>query len=1036
MAEPVKNSDPFTRTQGIAALLKNQGVFAPTALTQADILKQRQLVSGLPGLEPADYSKQLEETQNQGKLQLALALAQRGFAAAGATPQRGESSISTLSRELLSPLAGDAGAVASQMMQQRSALKAAEKADKARLSQAALTMTQQRLGKEDAARDKRFSLAKSLTDRNYTPTKGLQRTVDGKTSDFLGFVYTDKVTNLPAYAAVKNDGKLEEVPSEQLSEYRKPAAVTATKATGATLINRVTSFPVRNPDGSIKGWRSVNLQQVRQIMPIQGRPTVEFGNELYPLGSERPMKIRVPNGKGGFTLRNPREGVDFVSTDKDSYDAPKETKYYIKPGLNATDFAAARNLLGSKDLERGEGIVRWNFRHKVDPELSKNWFDVKGGAANLTPAQANKYLQTEPPKIEDPFPEGGKAFGTTIKELTVTEEDPTTKKRTQKTIQAVLMQTAPGKFRWKETGEGGQFVDEKYQGAFWGSITDDKVYQNFRPVLDQAFKSAVGLRTNLEPDVLKKLGQGVLTQADLKRLAPLKEEERTDALNGIINARIRTLTGETPEVVTTVPSEVLQLDSRVKAMATVPEGSTSLTRSVVDPRILQPWTRGGENIQLGTGSHGGFSQAVSSGDVLESRRNFPAIKQAFNQIYGGARDIGDAEERILLFSGLWKKLPGVSERQGARTLSDSQFRTAFDKATAQYNEAAKEFKPAADINIGKGAQAKNLQGALDDDTDALRDNVIMLRFKDQGGAWFSDGTWIAEMRGSGLGELLETWGGNDGTARDETYAAMPSNKWDDISKPDSQLSAANLDLKRRAFAFLKEKSKDQGKKGESIGLDEFEKAAEYLGALSRYKIRAFSMIQDSRPSDKDIEILLSAFVGNRDSNTTTFAKLHELQNRHVNSLNRNINRGISLNAVFDPVFLADLDHTSRALQRSSVRDVDPRQGGRAEESVKLFRRSSDTIRRAAEAASGRIIPGNRGGAISPMSGNVDEASTANLYRRVVSSAQEAYPDKTPQEAVTEFVRQGLHLTRFLGVYGTSRTAVPAVKERDGTFTIR
>jgi len=1025
MADPVKNPDPFAKTQGIATLLKDQGVFAPTALTQADILKQRQLVSGLPGLEPTDYSKQLEESQNMGKLQLALALAQRGFAAAGATPQRGEAPISTLSRELFSPLAGDAGKVASQMMQQRSALKAAEKADKARLSQAALTMTQQRLGQEDAARDKRFSLAKSLTDRNYTPTKGLQRTVNGKTSDFLGFVYTDKLTNLPAYAAVKEDGTLEEVPSEQLSEYRKPAAVTATKATGATVIDRVTRFPVRNPDGSIKEWRFVNLRQLRQIIPTPGGPTLEFGAELYPLGSERPMKIKVSDGKGGFTLRNPMEGVDFVSTDKDSYDAPKETKYYIKPDLNDADFAAARNLLGSKDLERGEGIVRWNFRHKVDPELSKNWFDVKGGAANLTPAQANKYLQTEKPNIEDPFPEGGKPFGTTTKELTVVEDGK------QKTIQAVLMQTAPGKFRWKETGEGGQFVDERYQGELWGTITDDKVYQSLRPVLDQAFKSAVGLRTNLESDVLTRLGGQVLTQADLKRLAPLKEDERTDALNDIINARIRKLTGETPETVTTVPSEVLQLDPRVKAMATVPEGSTSLTRSVVDPRILQPWTRGGENIQLGTGSHPGFTQSVSSGDVLESRRNFPAIKQAFEQIYGGARNIGDAEERILLFSGLWKNLPGVAERQGARTLSDSQFRTAFDKATAQYNEVAKEFKPAAEINIGKGAQAKNLQGALDDDLDALRDNVIMLRFKDQGGAWFADGTWIAELRGGGLGELVEAWSGTDGKER-----AMPSDKWDDIAKPDNQLNAADLELKRRAFAFLKEKSASQGKKGESIGLTEFERAAEYLGALSRYKVRAFSMIQDSRPSDKDIEILLAAFVGNRDSDTTTFAKLHELQNRHVNSLNRSVNRGVSVKAVFDPVFLADLDHTSRALQRSSVRDVDPRRGGRAEESAKLFRRSSGTIQRAAEAASGRIIPGYRGGAISPMSGNVDEESTANLYRRVVSAAQEAYPDKTPQEAVTEFVRQGLHLTRFLGVYGTSRTATPAVQESDGSFTIR
>ena len=1033
MADPV---NPFARAQGIASILEKQGVFAPTELTREDIIKQREMISGLPGLGPVDYSAENQESKEAAQLRFALTLMERGFGSMGAPPGDNETPAGTLGRTLLAPLASDVGQISSDLLKQRQAQRAAQRANEARLSQAALTMGQQRLGQTDAARDKQFSLARSLVKRDYSPTKDLQRKVDGKWVDFVGFNYTDKVTNLPAVAGVNKKGVLEQIPFEDLQYYRKPAAVTATKASGAKLIDRVTRFPVRNPDGSIKEWRFVNLQQVQQIIPIPGNPKVEFGDEYYPLGSERPMKIKVPNGEGGFTFRNPMEGVDFVSTDKTSYDAPKETKYYIKPKLNDADFAAAKNLLGSKDLERGEGIVRWNFRHKVDPELSKNWFDVKGGRAALTPAEANKYLQTEEPKIEDPFPTGGKPFGTAVKELTVTEVDPVTKKSTQKTIQAVLMQTAPGVFRWKETGEAGGFVAKKYQKQFWGAITDDKVYQSLRPVLDQAFQSAVSLRTNLEPNVLTRLGKGVLTQADLKRLAPLQEDDRTDALNDIINARIRTLTGETPEVVTTVPSEVLELDPRVKAMATVPEGSTSLTRSVVNPRILQPWTRGGENIQLGTGSHSGFTQAVSSGDVRESRRNFPAIKQAFDQIYGGARNIGDAEERILLFSGLWKNLPGVAERQGARTLSDSQFRTAFDKATAQYNEVAKEFKPAAEISIGKGAQAKNLQGALDDDLDALRDNVIMLRFKDQGGAWFSDGTWLAELASSGIGELVESWGGNDGTARDETYAAMPSNKWADIAKPDSQLNKADLALKRRAFAFLKERSASQNKKGASIGLDEFERAAEYLGALSRYKIRAFSMIQDSRPSDKDIEILLAAFVGNRDSDTTTFAKLHELQNRHANSLNRSVNRGVSVKAVFDPVFLADLDHTSRALQRSSVRDVDPRPGGRAAESAKLFLRSSDTIRRAAEAASGRIIPGYRGGAISPMSGNVDEESTANLYRRVVSAAQEAYPDKTPEEAVTEFVRQGLHLTRFLGVYGTSRTAAPAVEERDGSFTIR
>jgi hypothetical protein len=1027
MADPV---NPFARAQGIASILEKQGVFAPTELTREDIIKQREMISGLPGLGPVDYSAENQDSKEAAQLRFALTLMERGFGSMGAPPGDNETPAGTLGRTLLAPLASDVGQISSDLLKQRQAQRAAQRANEARLSQAALTMGQQRLGQTDAARDKQFSLARSLVKRDYSPTKGLQRTVDGKTSDFLGFITVDKLTNLPKYVSIKNDGTLEEVPSEQLSEYRKPATVTALKATGATREPRVILVPESDGKGGSRLAKRDVMQAVQLIPDTTKGPLTQYSPQLFWKGSDQRF-VAIQNGK----YVNPQSGRHYFPSDAANYKDPKTQRLFVRKGLTPDQLVKAKGLFG-KNIEIGEGVNQHTLVHELDGTRSLSMFDVKGRTVNITQAQADEFLTVNKPTIEEPFPAGGKPFGTAIKELTVTEVDPVTKKSTQKTIQAVLMQTAPGKFRWKETGEDGKFVDKKYQDELWGTITDDKVYQSLRPVLDQAFKSAVSLRTNLESDVLTRLGGQVLTQADLKRLAPLQEDDRTDALNDIINARIRKLTGETPETVTTVPSEVLQLDPRVKAMATVPEGSTSLTRSVVNPRILQPWTRGGENIQLGTGSHSGFTQAVSSGDVRESRRNFPAIKQAFDQIYGGARNIGDAEERILLFSGLWKNLPGVAERQGARTLSDSQFRTAFDKATAQYNEVAKEFKPAAEINIGKGAQAKNLQVALDDDTDALRDNVIMLRFKDQGGAWFSDGTWLAEMRGGGFGELVEAWSSTDGTAREETYANMPSDKWADLAKPDAQLSAADLALKRRAFEFMKERSASDNKKGAKIGLTEFERAAEYLGALSRYKIRAFSMIQDSRPSDKDIEILLAAFVGNRDSDTTTFAKLHELQNRHVNSLNRKINHGISLKAVFDPVFLANLDHTSRALQRSSVRDVDPRPGGRAAESAKLFRRSSGTIQRAAEAASGRIIPGNRGGAISPMSGNVDEESTANLYRRVVSAAKEAFPDKTDQEAVTEFVRQGFHLTKFLGVYGTSRTTAPAVEERNGSFTIR
>ena len=139
------------KTSGIASLNPNVNAYLNTVEnlttdpasnvlrmpTDMDMVRQRE--NDLRSyLGSTDYSKQLEESQNMGKLQLGLALAQRGFAAAGATPRRGESSISTLSRELLSPIAGDAGSVASQMMKQRQAINLAKEQEARQLKLAAL----------------------------------------------------------------------------------------------------------------------------------------------------------------------------------------------------------------------------------------------------------------------------------------------------------------------------------------------------------------------------------------------------------------------------------------------------------------------------------------------------------------------------------------------------------------------------------------------------------------------------------------------------------------------------------------------------------------------------------------------------------------------------------------------------------------------------------------------------------------------------------------------------------------------------------
>mgnify|MGYP003633773696 FL=1 len=393
MAEPV---NPLAQAQGIAGVLKQQGVFAPTPLTREAILKQREMVSGLPGLGPVDYSAENKEATDFAKLQFALSLMGRGFSAMGATPQPGEGALGTLGRTLVAPVASDISAIAGPLMKQRQAQRAAERANEARLSQAALTMQQQVGTRQDAARDQRLALARSLADREYVPTKGLQRTKPGgKTEDFVGFFYKDKLTGLPVYATYGADGKEERVPGEQLSEYRKPA--TALKATGASVESRVIQFPVRGKDGNITGWKDVNVNQVRQIIPQigGGGPRIQYGAEVTPIGTTIPMTVLGPDNKP----RNVVEGVDFLGTDKANYDKPVVDKLYLRDDLAPNQLAEARLALG-KNVDPGEGLQKWTFRHQVNPQLSEYWYDVKGRSVELTPELASRWLTTEKPPAD------------------------------------------------------------------------------------------------------------------------------------------------------------------------------------------------------------------------------------------------------------------------------------------------------------------------------------------------------------------------------------------------------------------------------------------------------------------------------------------------------------------------------------------------------------------------------------------------------------------------------------------------------------
>ena len=161
MADPV---NPFAQAQGIAGILKQQGVFAPTELTREDIIKQREMVSGLPGLGPVDYSADTQEANDFAKLQFALSLMGRGFASMGAAPGPGENALGAVGRTLVAPLAGDISTIAGPLMKQRAATRLAEQQEERQLKLAALQ-------KVEAENTQRAELAYKLLPADTTGDK-------------------------------------------------------------------------------------------------------------------------------------------------------------------------------------------------------------------------------------------------------------------------------------------------------------------------------------------------------------------------------------------------------------------------------------------------------------------------------------------------------------------------------------------------------------------------------------------------------------------------------------------------------------------------------------------------------------------------------------------------------------------------------------------------------------------------------------------------------------------------------------------------
>ena len=220
MADPVNPFDPQTLEQYKAFFQPPPRKGLPTA---EELETER---SGLASfLGTTDYAQQLAEDRQLSKLQLGLALAQRGFGSMGAQPRPGEMAISTVGRELLSPLAGDAGAIATQMLQQRRALKAAQQQEERQLKLAALERVQTRQSQEyeddlEATRAARESMRVA---EEVDAEVSNDYTVDGINKPVI--VITDRLGNVTFW-----DTNKQQIDSGRIEVYTAPVDPTISKS--------------------------------------------------------------------------------------------------------------------------------------------------------------------------------------------------------------------------------------------------------------------------------------------------------------------------------------------------------------------------------------------------------------------------------------------------------------------------------------------------------------------------------------------------------------------------------------------------------------------------------------------------------------------------------------------------------------------------------------------------------------------------------------------------------------------------------------
>jgi hypothetical protein len=138
--------DLFGRFKDLRPKVKKAGFGKAPPI--ADVETEAAALRGFLGT--TDYASRLEEQEKLAKLQMYLAMAQRGFGAMGEAPRPGESSLGTFGRTLAAPLLGDVSKIAGQIAPLRIAARAAEAKEARDIKLAAYTQAATRAKDLDA----------------------------------------------------------------------------------------------------------------------------------------------------------------------------------------------------------------------------------------------------------------------------------------------------------------------------------------------------------------------------------------------------------------------------------------------------------------------------------------------------------------------------------------------------------------------------------------------------------------------------------------------------------------------------------------------------------------------------------------------------------------------------------------------------------------------------------------------------------------------------------------------------------------------